>query len=283
MGYHTAVYNAAAAAAGATNVDFTAAVDAILTQRNGHYTFTIPFRLGKACPVGVSITRGRFVSPTWNAVGETCIFTANRAATVPSNPQYDDWMPMPPPVPLNEEFQVQLSNNLGAATEVESVILQLLANDWSPQLTPGQLPIIVRATFTQTPTANAWSALQALTLSQGLRNGVYSVIGCVVQGTNALAYRIVFPTQRMYAGKPIRPGGPVQNAVGDVLGMQRHPWVFDMGEMGRFHTFELPQIELFGLTAGAITYQVFLFCTYLGTDIGLLTNWAAGGSPQSTM
>lgn len=279
--YHTIVYNDTAAAAGGANVDLTAATDTILQQRNGHLVLTKPFRVGKVMPVGASIVRGRFQCPTFNGIGQADIFTANRSATVPSNPQYDDWMATPLPIPLNEEFQIQLTNNLASGTEVESVILQLLSSDWSPQLPVGQLPILVEATCTVTPTADAWSGAQAITLVSNLRNGVYSVQGMVCQGSNSLACRLIFPTQKPYMGSFLRPGGPVQNAIGDVLCNQRSPWMTDLGEMGRFHTLELPSVEFYGLTASSTTYRLFLLCQYLGTDLSLLTSWAASGSMQT--
>src|SRR5262249_47570798 len=110
----------------------------------------------------------------------------------------------------------------------------------------------------------------ALTFSQSLRGGAYAVCGCVVQGTNAVAYRLVFPRYHLYHSRKLRPGGLVQTAIGDVLNLQLEPWVVGMGDMGRFHTFEPVQFELFGTVAGAITYQIFLWLVYLGEDPNLL-------------
>jgi hypothetical protein len=84
-------------------------------------------------------------------------------------------------------------------------------------------------------------------------------------------------------GRFFRPGVPCQAAIGNQLPQQVGKSWTDLGELGRFHTFELPQIEFFGLTAGAITYSVFLDLVYLGTTLDYLTSWAAGGSGQSTI
>lgn len=281
--YHTAVYNASAAVALAANTDFVAAVDSVFTQRNNHLTFTVPLKLARTFGVGASLTQGRYQCPTWNAVGEFDIFNVNRSATVPTNPQFDDYMDMQPPLPLNEEFQVQFTNNLGSSTEVESAVLQILSGDWTPQLPQGQMRIRVQAKFTVTPTALAWSGPQVLSLISNLRNGVYSVVGMQIQGANALAGRVIFPTQKPYMGRFLRPGVPVQAAIGNQLPQQVGKMWTDLGELGRFHTFELPQVEVYGLTASSTTYLVFFDCVYLGTDLSLLTSWAAGGSTQSTM
>jgi len=280
--YHTLVYNAAAAAAGGTNVDLSAATDSEITQRNSHYTFSENYKMLGVAAVGASVTRGRFQVPKWNAVGEAIIFNANRSLQPPSNPQWDLWVARPPTIPLEEEFQVQLSNNAGAP-EIENVVLNIGPDtDWSqnlPQPSPDYpLVLCVRTSFTVTPTLNAWSGGQILTFSQSLRGGVYSVIGGVVQGTNAVAWRMIFPRNRMYHGRRLRPGGLIQNAVGDIVSTQLDPWVLGWGELGRFHTFELPNIEVFGTLAGAITYQAFLWLIYLGQSRTILDQWTSGGS-----
>lgn len=280
--YHTMVYNDTAAAAGGSNVDFTAAVDSVFTQRGtvGHYTFTIPLKLARVFGVGASLTVGRFQCPTWNAIGQFSIFNVNRSATVPTNPQFDDYLDYLPSLPLNEEFQVQFSNNLGSSTEVESAVLQVLSGDWSPQLPAGQFRLKATFTFTVTPTANAWSGPQVITLSSNLRNGVYSVCGFQCQGANSLAARIIFPTQKPYLGRLFRPGNIMQAAIGNQAPqMIGRDWS-DLGELGRFHTFELPQIEVFGLTASSTAYTAFVDLIYLGMELTYLTNWAASGSTQ---
>lgn len=278
MGFALLNYNVTAATAGATNVDLTAATDPDFTARNGHYTFTEPYKLGAIMPVGVSVTTGRFQSPTWNALGEWTIFNANRAISPPANPQWDSYMPVPPPLPMNEEFQVQLSNNLGASTELENAGLLVLTNDWSPAIPRGIATGIFKATFTVTPTLNAWSGGQAITLSANLRGGVYVVVGATVQGAHSAFFRIIFPRYRLYMGRKLRPGMPIQTAIGDQTSSQMMPWAMAMGEWGRFHTFELPQIEVFGTAATSTAYVAFLWLVYLGEDPSLMQAGLGGGS-----
>jgi hypothetical protein len=275
MSYHTLAYNLSAAAAGATNSDMTAATDTEVSIRNGHYIFTERYRMLAAAAVGVSVTRGRYQVPKWNAIGEFGIFNANRALTPPTNPQWDLYLAAPPELPQNEEFQVQLSNNLGAGTEQESVIIQAAPDDWTQNIDRGEMILQVRATSAVTNILNAWSGPFALTLAQSLRGGVYAIIGTVVQGANAVAWRWIFPRNKMYHGRRLRPGGLVQTAIGDVYCNQIDPWVLGWGVKGAFHTFELPQIECFGTAAGATTYQIFMWLARIGESADLLSRYTS--------
>lgn len=265
-------YNVAAAAAGASNVDLTAATDADFSQRNGHYIFTESYRLAAAIPVGASLTKGRYQVPTWNAVGQFDIFNVNRNLNPPSNTQFDSYLHYPVKVPTNEEFQVQLSNNLGASTEIENCALLLITDDWSQQQQQSSMVppmLVVDATFTVTPTLNAWSGPQALTFTQSLRGGVYSVAGAQLQGGNSAFFRLIFPRMRMYNGRKLRPGFAVQNAVGNVPSDIIRPWMIGLGEWGQFHTFEPVQCEVFGTAAASTTYTLFLWLVWLGPQSSL--------------
>lgn len=277
MGWGSLVYCASAATAGASNVDFSAASDPDFTQRNSHYVFTEQYELACVASCGASLTKGRFQVPTWNAIGEFNLWGANRSATVPTNNVIDNYYYLTLPIPQNEEFQVQWSNNLGASTEQEQSLLVFTTQDWSANLPNGRLPIRARASFTVTPTVAAWSGPQTITLSSNLRGGVYAVVGARCQGTNSFAFRIIFPRYRLYHGRKLRPGWVVQNAVGDAPFASGLNDTLFMGEWGRFHTFELPQVEVFGITAGSVTYQVFLDLVFLGEDISLLNQGLGGG------
>lgn len=283
MAFATLVYSDSAAPAGATNDDFRAASDPDFAVRNNHYIFTEDYNLAAIAVVGASVTRGRFQSSTLTAVGELAIFSANRSATVPSNPFVEMLMPSGQwlNLPKNEEIQVQVSNNLGAATEQETAVLWVTTDDWTANLpTPAAAPFNItgkiRATFTVTPTVNAWSGGQNIVLSAGLRNGVYAVVGGYCQGANAAAWRIIFPKFKLYNGRKMRPGGLIQNAVGDIPAFNFPYGERIWGEWGRFHTFELPTVEVFGLTASSTTYQLFLDVVYLGTDLSLLSQGMGG-------
>jgi hypothetical protein len=264
-------YSASAAGVNATNTDFVAASDPDFSARNNHYIFSEDYLLKAIYSLGASLTRGRIQVPSWNAMGEFNLWAANRGASPVSNGSYDNFYTDRMVLPQNEEFQVQWSNNLGASTEQEQSLLLIAPTDWTANLPPGGMPIRARASFTVTPTVNAWSGPQAITLSSNLRGGSYAVTGARLQGANSAFFRLIFPRSRMaYGTRKMRPGNVVQTAIGDVppdRWLQDTDW---LGEWGRFHTFELPQCEVFGITAGSITYQLFLDLIYLGATEGSL-------------
>lgn len=276
MGHALLAYNLSSDTASGVNTDFTAASDPDFSQRNGHYIFTDPYKLLASITDGASLNRGRFQVPTWNAIGEFTIFNVSTALAMPNNLQFDPYLAAPPMIPQMEEFQVQMSNT-GAGGAIENVAIILGTTDWTANLPTGRMTIQVRASFTVTPTLNAWSGGQALTLSQSLRGGVYAVVGASLQGANAPWFRLIFPRYRLYHGRKLRPGFLVQRSIGDAAALQLPNWPFTFGEWGRFHTFELPQCEVFGSVAGSITYQLFLWLVYIGEDISQLSQGLGGG------
>lgn len=277
MGHAMLVYNNPVAGVNDANVDMTAAIDPDFSQRNNHYIFTESYRLAKAWAVGASMIRARFQVPTWNAIGEWSIFNVNRSIEPTANSQCDSYLPFPPRIPINEEFQVQDSNNLGASTEIENVGLQIITDDWSPQIPPGRFMLTVKTTGTTTWTLNAWSGGVAITFSQSLRGGVYAVVGAQLQADDAAFFRLIFPRFKLYQGRKMRPGNIAQNAVGNVTQNQSYPWNLDMGEWGRFHTFELPQLDVFGTAADSTAWVLYLTLIFLGEDLSLLAGGMGGG------
>lgn len=273
--HHTAVFNASAAAAGATNVDFTFATEPVLRGQNSHLILTAQLKLLAVTLVGVSVLRGRWQIPRWNFYGEPTIFSANRALQPPANPQWDLWAEAGPILPMNQEIQLQASNNLGAATEIENGVLQLAAPNWQrhiPEANP-ILPFWTRATCAITPTLNAWSGGTALTMAQSLLGGTYGIRRIIVQGTNAVAFRMIMARPMVYYNYPLRPGDLVQNAVGDATNQQVDPFRNPWGRWGYFNTLELPQLEVFGTVAGAVTYQVFMLLDYLTDSVDAIDQY----------
>lgn len=273
MGYHTCAFNLAAAAAGAVNADATFVTDTVLRGQNNHLIITSPFKLLGVTLIGASVIRGRWQIPAWNFYGEPTIYSSNRGLQPVANPQWDLWGDQGPMLPMNQEIQLQISNNLGAATEQENGIVQLGTPNWNRQVEPPLFSLWTRATFVVTPTINVWSGPQSLVLSQSLLGGTYGVRRCIVQGSNAAAWRFIFARPLNYLSYPLRPGDLIQNAVGDQSSYQDIPWDRPWGRMGYFSTLEMPQIEVLGTTAGAITYQVFMLLDYLSQDVGAIENY----------
>jgi len=266
MGFHLLAFTGTPGI-NASNFDLTAASDPEISQRNGHYIFTEQYQLLAGAHFEVSALRASLLAPTWNQYTRFNLWPVNRSLTTPSNPQADFWVIRPPLIPQNEEFQAQVSNNLGAATEQANVFLWMGTQNWNQNLPAGKMPVPlmeVRLNFT-TPalTANQWSGLGAVTFEQSLRGGTYAVVGVQAQGAGISAVRLVFPRAPVYHNRKLRPGTLVSQSVGDIplsLGPY-NPFVF--GEWGRFSTFEPPQTEWWGTSGGAIAVEVRLWLVWL--------------------
>lgn len=239
-----------------------AVTDPDYSQRNNHYIFTEDYQLGAAYASGANITRANYQPPTWNAIGRFNIWPVNKSADIPSPPQMDWWMNQGPMIPRNEEFQIKVTDS---ASETPDVLVWLLPKTWNANLPAGSLIINVRVTATVTIVAHNWSAIGALTFEQSLRGGVYAVVGAAWQGTHLMCVRLVFPRATLYNGRKMRPGVLAQNAIGDLLDSRMHNNPFIWGEHGRFHTFEPPQIDIYGNTAGSTSIEGRLWLVYLGS------------------
>jgi hypothetical protein len=253
-----------------TDTDMTAATDSEVSQRNSHYIFTEQYQLLAAFANGANLTRVNIQIPTWNQVTRFNVWPVNKSSNVPSNPQLDYWFAYPPPIPVNEEFTVKATDS---ANEQVNVFLWLGTANWNRNLPAGMqpLPIFeVRVNYT-TPalSANVWSGLSAVTFEQSLRGGTYAVVGAQIQGSGLLAARFVFPRAPIYNNRKMRPGVLCQQAIGDV------PIVFPpfgpmmWGELGRFSTFEPPQLEFFANGAGAVTMESRWWLVWLSTDMNV--------------
>jgi hypothetical protein len=267
----------------AVNFDLTAATDPEISQRNGHYIFSEFYDVMAAFYLETSALRASFQVPEWNQYTRFNIWPPNRSIVTPTNPQLDFWLEKRPRLSINEEIQLQVSNNLGAATEQATVFLWLYPagypqeKEWKPIIPPGRkdvnakinIPILeVRANFTTaTITANAWSGLGAITLEQGLRSGTYALVGAQGQGTGIQAGRWVFPRAPVAQGRRLRPGFLINQSIGDVP-MDCTPYQqFVWGEYGRFNTFELPQIEWWSNAGGAIAVELRLWLVWLSDSM----------------
>jgi hypothetical protein len=243
------------------NVDMTAAVDTVFTARNNHYIFSEPYNIIALAALGANMTRVRSNIPTWNAIGRHMVHPVRRSATIPDLPAVQDLRDFPLSLPQNEEVAWEESNNLGAATERETLFIWLATQDWSRNITRGTQLIMLRATATITTIANTWSGLNAITMVDSIRGGWYTVVGSVVQAANTLAFRFFFPRSNYQGGRQLRPGSLAQDAIGNYFWDQQMGY---LGAWGRFHSFELPQIEVYATAAASTAHEIRLLVAYEG-------------------
>jgi hypothetical protein len=265
----------------ASNTALTAVADQDFTQDgSGNFRFSEDYQLLAGALVGASVTKGRYQVPHWNALAEFDIFAANRAAGPPSN-LFLDWYGLRPlPLPKFESFQVQVSGNLGAATEYDSWAGLFQAADGLWPLPQQGIPLRTTFTGSITTAVGGWQGPGAVTFAQALRGGVYSVIGCYMQlaAANADCFRLIFPRYRTYGTRKLRPGFWTQTAIGNVPNLQLQDLTGRLGEWGRFWTQEPFQVELLGRVAGATAFTGFIDLVYLGESQDLVQQGSGGGA-----
>lgn len=265
MAFHLLNYFVAAGV-NAADTDAVASAEPTVGQRNNHFIFTDPFKILGAAHMAPSATRSRFNSPTLNAWGRQQIWPINRAAVPPSLPRIMDLRMDPIDIPTNEEIAVEVSNNLGAATEATTVSLWVAPPSWNRNRTRGNPDMLLRATAAVARVANAWSGGGNLVFTENLRAGVWAVNGAWCVDANCRMFRLLFPRGNIYNGRLLRPGSLCTNAIGN---LESAGFNDDLGEWGRFHTFEPPTVEVYGDAAGASTQDIRLWVSYLGDRISL--------------
>lgn len=267
MSFHMIAYTTAFSGS-ATNQDMTAATDSEISQRNSHYILTEDYKMLFATYFGATATRLNILAPSWNQVTKFNVWPPMRAVTVPSAPYVDNWTSYPPPMPQNEEIQFQASDT---AAEQCTAFAALAPSNWTRNVPQGKMPLPVmeaRINFTAASiTQNLWSGLQSITFEQSLRGGTYSLVGAEIQGANLLAARFVFPRAPIYKTRKLRPGVICQNAIGDTPIVNRLHGPLWLGELGRFSTFEPPQMEFWINTTGTPAIEGRLYLVWLSDSM----------------
>ena len=224
------------------------AVDQSLTLGQGNgYILPQRMRVTKALAVGTVVTAAQIQAPSLRNLAYPEIYPVIVAAVVPDNYPLLDMGGRGPIIQANEQLQVGVGNSGAGATDNWAA---LWLQD-KPNPAPGGQMFTAVATTTVTLIKGAW-VLGTLSFGTALVPGVYSVVGMETVGTGALISRLVFPGVSQY-----RPGVLAQAAYGrtDRYGQ------FRSGNSGLFGTFlntAQPNIEFFGLAAGAQSFTVFL-------------------------
>lgn len=216
-------------------------VDQSLTPAQSQgYLFPRNYRVMAAFVMGVNLTAARINSPSLRNFVLPEIVPGLPSATVTTRPPITDYRGQGPVVLANESVVVETSRGGADAQPVTAALW--ITDRFTPA--PGGQIFTTTASFANTLIAGQWT-LSPLTFNQTLPSGKYAVVGMeVVCGDSALA-RLVFPGQNQW-----RPGCVVDLAYGNII----TPPIFRMGYMGLYGEFfntAQPQIEMFGLVAGA--------------------------------
>lgn len=223
-------------------------VDQSLTPAQSQgYQFPKNYRVLAAFVMGVNLTAARINSPSLRNFVLPEITPGLPSATVTTRPPITDYRGQGPVVLANESVVVETSRG---GADAQPVLAALWITDRFTPAPGGQIFTCV-ATTTNTLIAGAWT-LSALTFNQTLPSGRYAVVGMEVVCGDAAMARLVFPGQNQW-----RPGCVVDLAYGNII----TPPIFRYGYMGMFGEFmntAQPQVEIFGLVAGAETATVYL-------------------------
>lgn len=255
MNFHLAAFESAKTDSTA-NENISAVADAAFARSIGNlYLAPDDMDVLAAFAMNDTITRARIVSPSLRQNGLPEIFPLTVAATVTLEGGYAKYGNYGPRIRKNDEFGIEASN--GAST-VDTAFGALWL--WRKKMgVPAGARFTVRGTSAITLVANAW-VLGNLTFDQTLPVGDYAVIGMRATCTNGVFSRLVFPMNTTWRPGVVCP--PV------VTTFDTDPfWRFgNLGEWGRFHSVNQPQVEVLGHTAGAQTAAVILDCVALNQN-----------------
>lgn len=261
--FHTLVYTALAAQSAAYQ-NLAGVADSEFSRRgtNNNFIFSEQYNLLGAYLLETAPAAARVDMPTINAIGRHHIHPLNAGVVVPSRPYWQDLRDFPMPLPMNEEFAVQIINAT-AGTEQSTLFAWIAPPGWSRNIPRSGPRLTIHATCTVTGVANAFTSLGSLVFDENLRNGYYAIVGCQAMFANLQLARFVFAKPTFYKGRRLRPGILGHNAITEFPA----DWQMGgMGVFGTFHTFEPPQMEFIFVTTGSKAVEVFLDVIYLGEN-----------------
>lgn len=266
--FHTLAYAGAVTAAN-TNTQLSAISDSEFTNQGSTPAFVLSedYDLILAAGFGTTATDQRFDMPSINQIARHHIWPLNQTLVSQTTPRVQDLRNYPLRLPTFEQLILQASNSGGTA-EVTTTFLWLAPPSFNRNLPRGQRRLTIAATGAVAGVAGAWSGLGNITFAENLRSGWYSLVGAQVFDAGTLALRFVFPRPFMHQGRKLRPGILASESIAflpypDFMG--------GLGEFGRFHSQEPPQIEIYANATASSVQVMRLDIVYLGE-----------GSPQNS-
>jgi hypothetical protein len=265
--FHLQSYFLNNGAAAAVNVKANPVSDTTFFDKNNGFIYTEQWSIAALFAKAPQLTLARSNVPKLNSINRHQIHPLNLSATVSTPTPIQDMRKEPLALSLNEPVAWEISDT-NAAGEDALIHQIIVPPDWTMELPPHLQRMTVRAQGAVIKVANAWSAEVAITFpDQDLRGGVYSIVGAQAILTGVTAFRFVLTRQPESQGRFLRPGAICMEALSGI----DHPMFHSgMGEWGRFHSFELPKVQVIGNAAGAATLELRLDLLYLGEDSGLL-------------
>lgn len=248
--YHTLAFQVSQTAL--TNNPMTAIQDDIIPRSvtSGAYILPDDMQMFAAYVSGVSLLRARLASATLRQINQPLIRPTN-ALLLPGNlPPLQTFLDQPPRIPANEEFNIEITDNAGAPTQLFCVLFLGQALQAIP---PGNI-ITCRCTSTSTAGVRSWTTI-AFTQDQTLPPGTYALVGSECYSTTGVAHRWIVPNQYY------RPGSLSAAAVANL------PNIFlttrQLGLMGTFLNTVLPQCQVLCNAADA-SFEIYMQLIKIG-------------------
>lgn len=247
MNFHLAAF-ASAKTDSTANETVTAVADpALPTTANGGFLMPQDLQCIAGQAMNDTITDARFSVPSLRTLGLPYIDALLQTATMATGDKYASWKDTGPLFRKNDELIAQASN--GVSTVKTAFMAAWLRRAYLP-VPPGPRTTLT-ITKSITLVAKQW-VLSPVTFNQIPPVGDYAVVGMHAWCTNGVFARLVFPTNTTW-----RPGCPCYQALTTT---DARPFFRfgNLGEWGRFHSVNLPQVEVLGDTAGAQTFNAVL-------------------------
>lgn len=239
---HLAAFYESIAAGALSQVN--AVQDDILTVQSNKFLLLDDWQLLAAQAFGTDIQRARLVAPTFNKIGNPYIRPINDLSLTYDLPPVANYKAQPFSLPNRENIGLEAEHD-NAGAQVQGGLIFLSKGQMPTP--PGQI-YTIRGTSTTAAAAGSWTSLST-DWDNDLEGGFYNVVGGVVVGASALAFRTISQYQVE------RPGGL---CVTDT-NLPTHP-LFRAGALGKWIEFEsdsLPTIQVLASAATA-SWTVYL-------------------------
>lgn len=226
-----------------------AVADQLYTRQNNE--FQIPKRCWVPWYAGglANATAMRIFTASLRLRGNPQVMPIGVATFNTRSPQYVDLTEDPLMLVEEENLRVEaIHPNAGADIARCFISVDQLKPNFNINYRQGRW---VRATTSITTVAEGWSNLGALTLDDVVEGGSYACYGLICMEPTVLAGRLVFQNQHE------RPGtlGILALADDSMFAMKNT----NLGLMGVFDTYSLPQFEGFANAAATVTVNLWLF------------------------
>lgn len=247
--HHLLAYSESTAAVANTDID--PVPDQVFLIQNAHFVPQNDVFLQAAYMSGLTIARGRIVTPALRQIALPYVRPVNLATNPVSRPPVLDLSQNPLRLKALEEIAVEISQTAAGPTVVTA---GLFVGDRQPTPIPQGDVLSMRGTGTTTAVAEQWT-LAAITWESSLPAGDYICAGLQVIGATCKLARMIFQ------GQDWRPG-----CVGTLINADLGSPVFrngNLGVYGRFKSYAMPQIQIL-CSAADTAQEVYLDLVRVG-------------------